>query len=1595
MAVFLNKIDNMFFSYKKPEETEDFQAYISDLHELSIENKQYLKHQTMLTRYLSGYTPYQSLLVFHETGSGKSALCVSVFQELYRFHKGQLLFIYMVNNNSAKKNFRDELDKFLSDQKDYSQDKIYIILYSNEEIQRLKNRIESFVNEKKLPIFIVIDEAHNLVTNETIEVKNPDKDKIDMLSKYMEDTEGKDVEVSRLKTIMKTGYAVRHNTITNKEKILNNVIQCMRDKSDKNHTYIYKWELKKIMRMQESDHNTSKSKKEEKYNDILNYVDSFESNGFQIPIMDIIHRLGRYYHKRKKTTKELVREVNDYLYSVHEDQKVVAKKDIDMIIQQEQCDKRYVAVENLLRSFLSKNDKTILVMSATPMCHTIEEVVPLLNLINDKPENKIELNIFKKENWREILAEKIKGKVSFFKRSKVGTGIDASFQKGNEKFDDYNKNMFHNVFFQEMEETQSKEYLNALLSPNKSLSKHIHRHAIISDEKNSLKKRLTECNGDISNMLHCIKEYSIIYYTIINQLLNEPHKRTFIYGKYILDNVKGFSGLSGFCDLLEYFNIKRYRNFEKDYQQGERFFVQLFDTDNEHDGIHRTFDDENEMKKINNQQLVRDFNQWGKINVIIGSDASSEALTFLDIQSIHVVDAWWNLARAHQVLGRGIRHRSHDRLKKRKRFHDIFLKSSRDKRYFYELLTESVKRTIIQYLDSQLLKNKNDIGGGDTQNLSKLKMIQEQIQSDRIVDIKVINIPNDMKNSRLGKGYDFFIQFGNSPLEIYHIVSSEVYSICDLEYFNVLYLNDTKDKQLRDRYLKLQRKYAGDRSKTLTTSSMFTTISRNSSKKSIDSRSDREKAFFKEYKQKENDALKYKNAYSLYEKEDEFFRIIYYTCYCEDVKGISFEDWTDMMTENKNNVDHHLIPIKNIQDETCLKRLGDNKRYTIYDIKDIPLHIYLHCALPNMDQYNAMVTKIMERNGKLLDSQRIYQLHQYMRASEREKEICNITGFLIEHSIDLYLNDYDYSKDLYLSSFYKERLETKKRNYRPNKKETNYEIIDSAKNSVLEFDPVYQNVRAYIISFFKERNNNAIMLSLLWNHISKNCRISNKTQFKRYILKLRSTKVLFYKMGYIKLNQNDTSKIFDYHDSILNKRVPSAIEYNLDNIKERLNISDKLQRLNHYCKLEEDNDDLDLVGRHLFNNDENKRGQKRSLDVDVENLIETLPLQKKHKILRHTMMASSSTTTTTTTTSSSFLLSSSPNQKQSIIDCLLKDSRYIELDESLQRIMIGIVTNDKYYIYILNDNLEYSIKQSSVISEMKHFLTTFIKKNKNSHRDHVNRIENLFKESLNGDNNLVEQWERHIYPSVMHLLKHMESLVVSTDNSTNVTSSFTELSFQDKIKYASTQFDDIISKDDFIHDRKDKIFARLKKKLVDYASLESKSEFIQIKKKKIEGTTFYYQISIWILLMRINCALGITPFDKQTDDVNKTKRTWILFFKKYLIDKRIESTGRDINTLFFPNMYELLTDPSFFSTEDLLPIQDQLDQYVSYTESNSTKTQMLQGVKVKNWRTFVKNILEKKKLVFRFKTPLEPENCPAPVATAAAAEAAAADPNGR
>jgi len=61
------------------------------------------------------------------------------------------------------------------------------------------------------------------------------------------------------------------------------------------------------------------------------------------------------------------------------------------------------------------------------------------------------------------------------------------------------------------------------------------------------------------------------------------------------------------------------------------------------------------------------------IKIIIGGPLVSEGLTFKNIRQIHVLDPHWNLSRIDQIIGRGVRYKSHIALPTGKQTVDIFL----------------------------------------------------------------------------------------------------------------------------------------------------------------------------------------------------------------------------------------------------------------------------------------------------------------------------------------------------------------------------------------------------------------------------------------------------------------------------------------------------------------------------------------------------------------------------------------------------------------------------------------------------------------------------------------------------------------------------------------------------------------------------------------------------------------------------------------------------------------------------------------------------------------------------------------------------------
>ena len=68
-----------------------------------------------------------------------------------------------------------------------------------------------------------------------------------------------------------------------------------------------------------------------------------------------------------------------------------------------------------------------------------------------------------------------------------------------------------------------------------------------------------------------------------------------------------------------------------------------------------------------------DDNKYGdKIHILIGSKISSEGLTFKNVRQVHILEPTWNMSSIDQIIGRAVRHKSHDTLPIEKRNVEIY-----------------------------------------------------------------------------------------------------------------------------------------------------------------------------------------------------------------------------------------------------------------------------------------------------------------------------------------------------------------------------------------------------------------------------------------------------------------------------------------------------------------------------------------------------------------------------------------------------------------------------------------------------------------------------------------------------------------------------------------------------------------------------------------------------------------------------------------------------------------------------------------------------------------------------------------------------------
>jgi len=165
------------------------------------------RHQVFAARFLSFATPYRSLLLLHEMGTGKSGAAAAVFEELRRMKPG-LRTLYVSNNDSLLNNFKKEVFRLASSLYDPAVERAENPVYARNRIlaragftfttyyrlaQQLRHPGERNLLEQRFRNdLVILDEVHHLVVNELDgEVKKAEEPAYAVIARFLDKLENR------------------------------------------------------------------------------------------------------------------------------------------------------------------------------------------------------------------------------------------------------------------------------------------------------------------------------------------------------------------------------------------------------------------------------------------------------------------------------------------------------------------------------------------------------------------------------------------------------------------------------------------------------------------------------------------------------------------------------------------------------------------------------------------------------------------------------------------------------------------------------------------------------------------------------------------------------------------------------------------------------------------------------------------------------------------------------------------------------------------------------------------------------------------------------------------------------------------------------------------------------------------------------------------------------------------------------------------------------------------------------------------------------------------------------------------------------------
>jgi hypothetical protein len=177
------------------------------------------------------------------------------------------------------------------------------------------------------------------------------------------------------------------------------------------------------------------------------------------------------------------------------------------------------------------------------------------------------------------------------------------------------------------------------------------------DIKKNLKDFLEQNGMSVDSRLSQLRRLSCKFATILEHILTNRNKKTFVYSRYV--NGAGCLLLGA---LLTYFGFERANSSNIQAGPKPRFTIITNETN--------TAAMSSEAIDIFNHE----HNLRGELcQVMIGSHVVGEGFSFESVRSTFVLSPYWNTATLDQAIGRTVRNFSHDRLPESERRVDVYM----------------------------------------------------------------------------------------------------------------------------------------------------------------------------------------------------------------------------------------------------------------------------------------------------------------------------------------------------------------------------------------------------------------------------------------------------------------------------------------------------------------------------------------------------------------------------------------------------------------------------------------------------------------------------------------------------------------------------------------------------------------------------------------------------------------------------------------------------------------------------------------------------------------------------------------------------------